>query len=33
MGPPTETLAIPVITDSIPVADEEADKVDWRDLV
>ncbi len=30
MGPPTETLTMPVITGSIPVGDDE---VDWRDLV
>ena len=32
MGPPTETLAIPVVTSPIPVDDDE-DTVDWRDLV
>ncbi|VXB95314.1 conserved hypothetical protein [Microbacterium sp. 8M] len=32
MGPPTETMSLPVITGSVPVDDEEAD-VDWRDLV
>ncbi len=30
MGPPTETLSMPVITGSIPVSNDE---VDWRDLV
>ncbi|SDM06006.1 DUF4032 domain-containing protein [Microbacterium azadirachtae] len=32
MGPPTETMSLPVITGSVPVDDEDAD-VDWRDLV
>jgi hypothetical protein len=32
MGPPTETMSLPVITGSVPVDDEEAD-FDWRDLV
>ena len=31
MGPPTETMALPVITAEIPALDE--DDVDWRDLV
>ena len=33
MGPVTETMALPVITADIPVQDDEADSVDWRDLV
>ena len=33
MGPVTETMALPVITADIPVQDDEADTVDWRDLV
>ncbi len=34
MGPPTETLAIPVIDDDAEIEpDAEADAVDWRDLV
>ncbi|MDX2375946.1 DUF4032 domain-containing protein [Microbacterium sp. LRZ72] len=33
MGPPTETLSIPVITGATPVADETEATVDWRDLV
>ncbi|KJL23535.1 hypothetical protein RL72_01957 [Microbacterium azadirachtae] len=32
MGPPTETMSLPVITGSVPVDGEDAD-VDWRDLV
>ncbi|SFR44292.1 protein of unknown function [Microbacterium azadirachtae] len=32
MGPPTETMSLPVITGSVPVDDEDTD-VDWRDLV
>ncbi len=32
MGPPTETMSLPVITGSVPLDDDEAD-VDWRDLV
>ena len=31
MGPPTETMSLPVITGSVPV-DEDPD-IDWRDLV
>jgi hypothetical protein len=33
MGPPTETMAVPVITASGPVIDDEDDEIDWRDLV
>jgi hypothetical protein len=33
MGPVTETMALPVVTADIPVQDDEADSVDWRDLV
>jgi hypothetical protein len=32
MGPPTETMAVPVVTADVPVPDDE-DEVDWRDLV
>ncbi|WP_336628774.1 MULTISPECIES: DUF4032 domain-containing protein [unclassified Microbacterium] len=32
MGPPTETMSLPVITGSVPLDDEDPD-VDWRDLV
>ncbi|WP_438352283.1 DUF4032 domain-containing protein [Microbacterium sp. CJ88] len=32
MGPPTETMAIPVVTGTVGVVDDE-DEVDWRDLV
>jgi hypothetical protein len=32
MGPPTDTLSIPVDTGSIPAVDP-SDDVDWRDLV
>ncbi|QLD10933.1 DUF4032 domain-containing protein [Microbacterium oleivorans] len=32
MGPPTETMSVPIITDAVPVGDDEA-AVDWRDLV
>ncbi|SDQ87306.1 DUF4032 domain-containing protein [Microbacterium sp. cf332] len=32
MGPQTETMSVPVITDSVTVDDDEA-AVDWRDLV
>ncbi|APF32899.1 lipopolysaccharide kinase [Microbacterium sp. AISO3] len=32
MGPPTETMSVPIVTDSVPVDDDEAE-VDWRDLV
>ncbi|GAA4486617.1 DUF4032 domain-containing protein [Microbacterium panaciterrae] len=32
MGPPTETMSLPVITGSVPLNDEDPD-VDWRDLV
>nr|WP_221417709.1 DUF4032 domain-containing protein [Microbacterium marinum] len=31
LGPPTETMAVPVVTGDVPVSDE--DDVDWRDLV
>ncbi|GAA5207419.1 DUF4032 domain-containing protein [Microbacterium kyungheense] len=34
MGPPTETVSLPVITSSSPVLDDdEDDDIDWRDLV
>ena len=34
MGPPTETMSLPVITaERSPSQDDEADSVDWRDLV
>ncbi len=34
MAPETETMALPVITADIPIQDDdEADAVDWRDLV
>ncbi|MBS1907249.1 MAG: DUF4032 domain-containing protein [Actinobacteria bacterium] len=32
MGPPTETMSLPVITGSVPLDDDGAD-IDWRDLV
>ncbi|MGN7861380.1 DUF4032 domain-containing protein [Microbacterium sp. 22303] len=32
MGPPTETMSLPVITGSVPVSDDTGD-IDWRDLV
>ena len=32
MGPPTETMSLPVVTGTNPVADDD-DEVDWRDLV
>lgn len=32
MGPPTETMSLPVITGMTPTADDD-DEVDWRDLV
>jgi hypothetical protein len=32
MGPPTETVSLPVITAELPVTDDD-DGVDWRDLV
>ncbi|KQZ83476.1 lipopolysaccharide kinase [Microbacterium sp. Root166] len=32
MGPPTETVSIPVITASMSAVDED-DEIDWRDLV
>lgn len=33
MGPPTETVSLPVITADLPIVDDEDDDVDWRDLV
>lgn len=33
MGPPTETMSLPVITADLPVIDDDDDGVDWRDLV
>jgi len=34
MGPPTDTVTVPVVTSAIPtVEDEDEDAVDWRDLV
>jgi len=34
MGPPTETVSLPVITSSSPIIDDdEDDDIDWRDLV
>ncbi|MCO7202287.1 DUF4032 domain-containing protein [Microbacterium sp. CnD16-F] len=34
MGPPTETMAVPVVTADLPLPDEDDDEqVDWRDLV
>lgn len=33
MGPPTETMSLPVVTAAGTVIDDEADDVDWRDLV
>ena len=34
MGPPTETMAIPMITSAISTIDDDEDEdVDWRDLV
>ena len=32
MGPPTETMSVPIVTDAVPVDDDEAE-IDWRDLV
>jgi hypothetical protein len=32
MGPPTETMSLPVITGNMSLADDD-DEVDWRDLV
>ncbi|KAA9085366.1 DUF4032 domain-containing protein [Microbacterium radiodurans] len=33
MGPPTETMSVPIITDAVPTADDDEAAVDWRDLV
>ncbi|MBB2975026.1 hypothetical protein FHX49_000567 [Microbacterium endophyticum] len=34
MGPPTETVSMPIISDDAPLEqDDEADSIDWRDLV
>jgi len=34
MGPPTETTALPVVSDDeIPEDDDEDEEIDWRDLV
>lgn len=33
MGPPTETMSLPVITADLPIIDDDDDDVDWRDLV
>tara|TARA_B100000378_G_scaffold129760_1_gene104931 strand:+ start:1024 stop:2331 length:1308 start_codon:yes stop_codon:yes gene_type:complete len=33
MGPPTETMSLPVVTADMPAIDDEGDTVDWRDLV
>ena len=33
MGPPTETMSIPVVTAPIGTLDDDAEDVDWRDLV
>ena len=34
MGPPTETMAVPVVTADLPLPDEDdEEQVDWRDLV
>lgn len=33
MGPPTETMAVPVVTADVPLPDEDEEQVDWRDLV
>ena len=33
MGPVTETMSMPMITAEIPVQDDDAEAVDWRDLV
>ena len=32
MGPPTESMTLPVDTDALPIIDDDED-VDWRDLV
>ncbi|MBW1638146.1 DUF4032 domain-containing protein [Microbacterium resistens] len=32
MGPPTETMSLPVVTGAVPVSDD-TDAIDWRDLV
>jgi len=33
MGPPTDTVSLPVITADLDIIDDEDDEVDWRDLV
>lgn len=33
MGPPTDTVSLPVITSAVPLPDAAADALDWRDLV
>jgi hypothetical protein len=33
MGPPTDTMSVPVITTPVPTDDESDADVDWRDLV
>jgi hypothetical protein len=33
MGPPTETMALPVVTGAVPEVDADDDELDWRDLV
>ncbi len=33
MGPPTETMALPILTGAVDIEEEDDEGVDWRDLV
>ncbi|MFT4280256.1 DUF4032 domain-containing protein [Microbacterium sp.] len=33
MGPPTETMALPILTGTVDIEEEDDEGVDWRDLV
>jgi hypothetical protein len=34
MGPPTDTVSLPILADAVPEVDDDEDEtVDWRDLV
>ena len=33
MGPPTETMSIPVVTAPVGTLDDDDEDIDWRDLV